>query len=115
MKLYGNVSDTGKSFPTPSSVIAGGVFVHGHKYAYLIGRRTVSDKTIDISIYKAVAVQPVLLFYYATGTDYSRGCLILTCLILNGGNAYGVYVRAPNSNIMFSSRPSTLCTIGKFS
>jgi hypothetical protein len=56
MKFYGNVSDTGKRLPTPNSVTQGGIFVHCYKYVYLIGRRTVSDKTIDTSIYKVVAI-----------------------------------------------------------
>jgi hypothetical protein len=47
--------------PLPT-IIEGGVFDHGHKYVlYLIGKRTVSNKTIDTSIYKVVAIQSVLL------------------------------------------------------
>lgn len=50
-----------KACPLPA-VIEGGAFDHGHKYVpYLIGKKTVSDKTIDISIYKAVAMQSILL------------------------------------------------------
>jgi hypothetical protein len=63
MKFYGHVSDIGKRLLTPHSVIEGGVFDHGHKYVlYLIGCRTVPDKTIDTSIYKVVVLQSVLLF-----------------------------------------------------
>jgi hypothetical protein len=61
MKLYGHVSAIGKRLPTPHSVTEGGFFVHGHKYAYLIGRRTVRDKTIDNPVYKIVAMQQSFL------------------------------------------------------